>query len=90
MQTAVDFLQRIREQRSSEGNFETLYGVLQEAKNFAQQNNKAALANELNEVDEKYAAEYKKAKEVAGSAWPEFEKFVSQFEKSLTEANKAQ
>jgi len=88
MQTAQDYLQQIREHRSSEGNFETLCGVLQEAKTFAQQNKNETLTDELNEVDEKYASEYRKAKEVSGNAWPEFEKFVSQFEKSLTEANK--
>lgn len=89
MQTAEDLLQKIREHRSSEGNFETLYGVLQEAKKFAEQNNNTELADELNEADEKYAAEYKRAKEVGGSAWPEFEKFVSQLERSLTEANRS-
>lgn len=89
MQTAEEFLLKIREHRSSEGAFETLLGVLTKAKNFAKQSGNTILADELNEVDEKYAAEYRKAKEIGGSAWPEFEKFVSQFEKSLTDANKS-
>lgn len=82
------FLQLIREQRSSESNFDTLYQTLQAATKAAEENNDTTLAAELKEADEKYAAEYKKAKESGGSAWPEFEKFVTQFERALTSAKK--
>jgi hypothetical protein len=83
-QTAGDFMQVIREHRSSESNFETLYQTLQTARKTAEEARNTTLAGELKEVDEKYAAEYTKAKETGGSAWPEFEKFVTQFERALT------
>ena len=38
------------------------------------------------EVKEKLIPPYQKARETGGSAWPEFEKFVSEFEKTVTEA----
>ena len=79
-----EYLQIIRENRSSESNFETIYQTLQSAIETAKQSNDNELANELSEVDEKYAAEYNKAKETGGTAWPEFEKFVTQFERALT------
>jgi hypothetical protein len=85
-QSPDDFLQRIREQRSSESNFEGLYQTLVSATKAAEDSNNTALAAELKEVNEKYAAEYQKVKETGGSAWPEFEKFVTQFERALTSA----
>jgi hypothetical protein len=87
-QSTDEYLHLIREQRSSESNFDTLYQTLQAATKAAEENNDTALAGELKEADEKYAAEYKKAKESGGSAWPEFEKFVTQLERALTDARK--
>ena len=81
-----ELLHLIRENRSSESNFETLRQTLQTAIRSAEESGNASLANELNEVNEKYAAEYSKAKETGGSAWPEFEKFVTAFERALTNA----
>lgn len=86
--TPQQYLEKIQEHRSSEGNFETLCTLLNEAVHAAQQESNTALAHELQEVDEKYVAAYKKARETSGSAWPEFEKFVAQFERALTEAKK--
>ncbi len=86
--TPADYLQVIREQRSSESNFESLYQLLGEATTWAQQDQQSALADELQEIEEKYVAPYKKAKEAGGTAWPEFEKFITQFERALTAANK--
>lgn len=82
------YLQQIREHRSSESNFAALHQTLEAATKAAEESNNATLAAELKEVNEKYAAEYQKAKETNGNAWPEFEKFVTQFERALTSAKK--
>lgn len=84
--TPEKWLQIIRDNRSSESNFETLYQTLQATIKATAANNKI-LADELKEVDEKYAAAYQQAKTTGGSAWPEFENFVTQFERALTAAN---
>jgi hypothetical protein len=81
-------MQVVRENRSSESNFETLLQQLDKATGLAQQSNNTALADDLQEVKEKYVAEYQKAKETGGSAWPEFENFVTQFERLMTNAAK--
>ena len=81
-------LRFIREHRSSEGNFDVLNQQLEEVIESAHQQNETGLAEALQEVKEKYTAAYKKAKETGGSAWPEFEKFVTQLERALTDARK--
>lgn len=81
-----EFLQQIREQRSSESNFAALHQTLTAAIATAEKNNDTALAAGLKEVEEKYAGEYQKAKEAGGSAWPEFENFVTHLERTLTAA----
>lgn len=86
--TPEECLQRIRDHRSSESNFETLCQTLREAKEAAQKGDNNQLADSLQEIEEKYAAEYKQAKETGGTAWPEFEKFVTQFERALTNAKR--
>lgn len=83
---AEEIMQTIREHRSSESNFDKLCQELEKAIVAAETN--TSLVSDLQEVKEKYAAEYQKAKETGGSAWPEFEKFVTQFERTLTSANK--
>jgi hemerythrin-like domain-containing protein len=73
----------IREHRSNESNFETLCQKLSE-----EITNSAAdetYKRNLQDVKEKAAEEYNKAKENGGTAWPEFEKFVSDFEKAVVE-----
>ena len=80
------YLQQIREHRSSESNFSALQQTLKSATKAAEESHNTMLAADLKEVEEKYAAKYQKAKETAGSAWPEFEKFVTQFERALTSA----
>lgn len=87
-QSPDTYLQQIREHRSSESNFATLHQTLESATKAAEESNNTALVAELKEVKGKYAAEYQKAKETSGSAWPEFEKFVTQFERALTSAKK--
>jgi hypothetical protein len=83
-----EFMQRIRENRSSESNFELLVQQLEKATGVAQQANHTSLSADLQEVNEKYVAEYRKSKENGGTAWPEFEKFVTQFERVLMNAGK--
>lgn len=74
----------IREHRSNENNFEKLHAKLQEET----KKEDATYTTQLKEVGEKSAAEYRKAKETGGTAWPEFEKFVSEFEKTVIDALK--
>lgn len=80
----------VREHRSSESNFTTLHQTLLSAQKAATESNNTTLADELNEVEEKYVATYTKARETGGTAWPEFEKFVTEFERALTGARKDQ
>ena len=77
----------IREHRSNESNFEKLYAKLEEETN--NEGAGEAYRTTLAEVKEKSAAEYRKAKETGGTAWPEFEKFVTEFERAAIEASKA-
>lgn len=74
----------IREHRSKEENFEKLLAKLSETE--------SVLANGTVEFDgasiRAKADEYQKAKELGGTAWPEFEKFVTEFERSITGAMK--
>jgi len=77
-------LQFIREHRSSEGNFDKISKELETYIRTAQEENNTALAEKLQEVKEKYGDTYTKAKETSGSAWPEFEKFITQLELVLT------
>jgi hypothetical protein len=84
MSSTAEIMQTIRENRGSESNFDRLLQQLDKAIGFAQNENNKELAGDLQEIKEKYAAEYKKAKETGGSAWPEFENFVTQFERALT------
>jgi hypothetical protein len=72
----------IREHRSNESNFEKLYAKLEEETGKDDTN----YTNQLQEIKEKGAEEYRKAKQTSGTAWPEFEKFVSEFEKTVVEA----
>ena len=74
----------IREHRSNESNFEKLYAKLEEET----KKEDATYASQLKEISDKAAAEYRKAKENGGTAWPEFEKFVSEFERTVVDALK--
>jgi peptide-methionine (R)-S-oxide reductase len=83
-QSPDELLQFIREHRSSEGNFDKIAQELETRISTAQEQNDTALAQKLQEVKEKYGDTYTKAKETSGSAWPEFEKFITQLELALT------
>jgi len=75
---AEDLSSFIRENRSNEANFDTLYAKLIELSNSESKN---SLVN-FEDIMAK-AETYKQAKEYTGTAWPEFEKFVSAFEKAV-------
>lgn len=79
-----DFLEFIRERRSDESHFSELHTKLDEVIATLSNNGNAEVVDRLKEVKEKQATAYTKAKENSGTAWPEFEKFVSQLEKSAT------
>ncbi|MDB5250873.1 MAG: hypothetical protein JWP27_42 [Flaviaesturariibacter sp.] len=69
----------IREHRSNELNFEKLAARLEEER-------RAGLDPELGPVMETEGAAYRQARETRASAWPEFERFVSAFEKAVLAA----
>ncbi|MDB5205166.1 MAG: hypothetical protein JWR72_241 [Flavisolibacter sp.] len=74
----------IKEHRSNEAAFEKLYTRLVEETEA--QASDAAYKTDLLQVKQKAAEEYNKAKETGGTAWPEFEKFVTGFEKAVIQA----
>lgn len=76
----------IHEHRSNESNFKKLYEKLVEAEGVAQNNGSQTYAGTLREIKETYAAVYNQKREKGIGAWPEFENFVSHFEKAVTEA----
>lgn len=77
---AQQLLALLREHRGNEANF--------------QQINEAVTAGisggltPLQEVQDKYAETYTKAREQGGSAWPEFERYVSELERCLIDSTK--
>ncbi len=81
-----DLLQFIREHRSNAINFGKLKERLDaELRNTA---NDTAYFTALTETKEKYAAAYAEALEHGGSAWPEYEAFISHFERNVVAASK--
>ena len=72
----------IREHRSNESNFEKLHQKLEEELSADDEN----YTTQLKEISEKNVEEYTKAKETGGTAWPEFEKFITAFERAVMEA----
>ena len=74
----------IREHRANEGNFEKLYHKLEAE--IQERNGAEKYVTSLREIKEKTVPEYQKAKQTAGTAWPEFEKFVAEFERAITDA----
>jgi hypothetical protein len=83
-----DLLHFIRENRSNESHFETLREKLTAACKDATDNpaDENSYVSKLQEALEKHAPAYKQKKENGISAWPEFENFVTHFEKAVTEA----
>jgi len=74
----------IREHRGNEGNFEKLYNKLETE--IQERRGAEKYVTLLQEIKEKTVPEYKKATETGGTAWPEFEKFVTEFERAVVNA----
>jgi len=72
----------IREHRSNESNFGILKQKLEEEITAGEGDYTA----QLREIKEKNVEEYTKSKENGGTAWPEFEKFTTAFEKAVIDA----
>jgi len=72
----------IRQYRSNETNFEKLYLKLEEE--LLDKDVDTEYVASLLELKEKQAVTYRQAKKEGISAWPEFENFVSGFEKTVT------
>lgn len=81
-------LQTIRDNRSSESNFTTLQQELDNTITAAKQTGDSGLITDLQEIKEKYVSEYENARSTGGTAWPAYEKFVTQFERVLIGARK--
>ncbi len=73
----------IRQHRSDEANFEKQYQKLDDEL-LNEQPDQSYIQN-LKEIKEKQSEEFRQTKQNGGSAWPEFEKFVTEFERTLTE-----
>lgn len=76
----------LRDHRSSEEHFEIILSRLNE--DTANAAFDETHRRRLQEIGDKLVATYRKAKETGGSAWPEFENFVADYEKAVTEALK--
>jgi hypothetical protein len=81
-----DLLQRIREHRSNEANFNELQGLLEAELSGMELD--PAYSKSLQELKDKQVQDYRKAKEERSSAWPEYEQFFSQFETTVLNASK--
>lgn len=79
----------IRQHRSNESNFSVLYQKLEEEIRSTANNNSDAYHTCLLEIKEKQAANFTTAQENNGTAWPEFEQFVSEWEKAIGAAGKS-
>ena len=80
-QRLQEVLEFLKEHRSNEGNFEKIYAKLEEE---AGAGGPGPYVEELRELKDKQAETYRQHKAEASTAWPEFEKFVSGFEKAIT------
>lgn len=79
---AQQLLNFLREHRGNEANFQQINEAVT-----------ASIGNSipgLQEVQDKYADAYTTAREQGGSAWPEFERYVSELEKCLVAVDKTE
>lgn len=75
----------LREHRGNEANFQQINEQIGKA---LQEEVYAGQRELLQAVQDKYADAYTTAREQGGSAWPEFERYVSELEKCLVAADK--
>ncbi len=78
----------LQEHRNNESHFEKLYDRLEEECQAPHNGELQAYVQSLQELKEKQAEAYRQSRETGGTAWPEFEKFASGFEKAVTAAEK--
>ena len=78
----------LHEHRNNESHFEKIYAKLEEECTNGYNGELQSYVESLQELKEKEAEVYRKSKEKGGSAYPEFEKFASGFEKTVTAAVK--
>jgi uncharacterized protein YigE (DUF2233 family) len=81
-----DLLEFIKAHRSNEANFSAIKQKLEKALQAAPAGSDYQAA--LKDVQEKQLPAYLQAKESEGQAWPEFEKLVAAFERSVVESMK--
>lgn len=79
-------LEFIREHRSTEGGFTPIHSKLEEELSTAEPGSEYYTT--LQETKEKHLEAYTTARGQGGSAWPEYENFVAEFEKGITAALK--
>lgn len=83
----------IREHRGNEVHFDKLYARMTEElkskEHIAEEKRLDNYLQNLGEIKEKEAHVYKQNKEKGMSAWPEFEKFITAFEKTVLDALKS-
>jgi hypothetical protein len=77
----------LREKRGSEAHFDDLLNSLHKAIAAAEAQQDSQTANQLKEVSEKQVPAYTTAKQNGGTAWPEFEQFVTAWERALMQAD---
>lgn len=84
------FLQFIKDHRGDERHFDKLYDKLDETIQILHKDKQADkdYLKSLNEIKEKQAEAFIQAKEKAGNAWPEFEKFVTELERATASSLK--
>ena len=76
----------IRQHRGNEANFEALYTKL--VKECDLNTAYVSYKKNLKDIKEKQAEAYRQTNKTNGTAWPEFENFVSEFERGITTAMK--
>lgn len=81
LQVLQEFL---RSHRSNEANFAAISQKLDEA--LSQAGDGTEFFDALEETKEKYGAAYATARENNGAAWPEFENFITHFERGIVAA----
>jgi hypothetical protein len=79
-----DLIGFIREGRSNEANFAKLLDKLEQESETEHGSTTELYQQKLLEIKEKQAKEYVHQKDKTGSAWPEFENFVAEFERAIT------
>lgn len=80
----------IREHRSNEQNFQLLHSRMEEELALKDSDSRSEnYLSSLSDLREKQANDYQQQKKIGGTAWSEYEKFVSEFERIIIAEQKA-